>query len=86
MVTTSPFPGMDPFLEDPVEWGGIYTRLMNSISDQLLARVQPNFSVKIEQHVYLLGADETQTRQIVPDLYLVETPLQNAWAGAAAGL
>lgn len=54
MMATAPFPGMDPFLENPAEWGGVYTRLMNSISDQLAALVQPNFLVKIEQHVYLM--------------------------------
>jgi hypothetical protein len=86
MAATSPFPGMDPYVEDPVEWGGMYTRLMNSISDQLLALVQPNFSVKIEQHVYLMGPDETRTRQVVPDVYLVETLPQGAWSGSSVGI
>lgn len=86
MRATSPFPGMDPFLEDPTEWGGVHTRLMNSISDQLAALVQPNFSVKIEQYVYLITADEARSQQIAPDVYLVETLPQTAWPGAALGI
>lgn len=86
MITFSPFPGMDPFLEDPTEWGGVHTRLMNSISDQLAALVQPNFSVKIEQHIYLISPDDARSQQIVPDVYLVETIPQATWAGAAAGI
>lgn len=86
MTATAPFPGMDPFLEDPTEWGGVHTRLMNSISDQIAALVQPNFSVKIEQHVYLMTPDEARTQQIVPDVYLVETLPQAAWPGAAVGI
>ena len=86
MTTSSPFPGMDPFLEDPTEWGGVHLRLINSISDQLAALVQPNFSVKIEQHVYLITPEESRTQQIVPDVYLIETPPQATWAGAAVGI
>jgi len=86
MIISSPFSGMDPYLEDPTEWGGVHTRLINSISDQLAALVQPNFSVKIEQHVYLISPDETRTQQVVPDVYLIETLPQAAWPGAAVGI
>lgn len=55
----SPFPGMDPFLEDSAEWGGVHARLINSISDQLLSLIPNNFSVKIEQRVYLNDIDYT---------------------------
>lgn len=86
MVRTSPFPGMDPFLEDPTEWGGVQTWLLTSIGEQLSRAVSPNFSVKIEQHVYLMSPDEARAQQIVPDVYLVETLPQDAWPGAAAGI
>lgn len=69
MGTSSPFPGMDPFLEDPVEWGGVHTWLLTSIGEQLTRAVAPNFSVKIEQHVYLMAPEETRPRQVVPDVY-----------------
>ena len=48
---SSPFPGMDPFLEEPSLWGSVHTRLMNSTSDQLAELVSPDFYVDIQQHV-----------------------------------
>lgn len=86
MGTTSPFPGMDPFLEDPAEWGGVHTWLLTSIGEQLTRAVAPNFSVKIEQHVSLMTENETRTRQVVPDVYVVETWPQDTWAGTAVGI
>lgn len=69
----SPFPGMDPFLEDTAEWGGVHARLINSISDQLISLIPSNFSVKIDQRLYLIdGSDDSQ--QIVPDVYITRNP------------
>ncbi len=39
----SPFPGMDPFLEEPTRWRSVHTRLINAISDQLAGMVAPRF-------------------------------------------
>lgn len=86
MITSSPFPGMDPFLEDPTEWGGVHTWLLTSIGEQLARAVSPHFSIKIEQHVYLVTPDEARSQQIVPDVYLVEKIPQAAWAGTAVGI
>jgi len=71
--TVSPFPGMDPFLEEPGLWGSVHTRLMNSISDQLADRISPHFYVDIQQHVTVVDPDAPSLRQhIVPDLYVAE--------------
>lgn len=67
----SPFPGMDPFLEDPIEWGGVHSRLINSISDYLADIVSPHFFVKIEERVYIITPDDPDKRPIVPDVYAV---------------
>ncbi|HEX6386709.1 MAG TPA: DUF4058 family protein [Anaerolineae bacterium] len=71
----SPFPGMDPFLEEPTEWSEVHTWLITSISSQLSEVVLPNFLVRIEQRVYLTVPDDVESRQqIVPDVYLVKEP------------
>lgn len=70
-MNKSPFPGMDPFLEESAEWGGVHTRLINSISDQLADLIAPDFSVKIEQRVYIITPDDAQRRSIVPDIYVL---------------
>ncbi len=61
---SSPFPGMDPFLEEPSLWGSVHTRLMNSISDPLAELVSPDFYVDIQQHVTKAEAVITQVRNI----------------------
>ena len=67
----SPFPGMDPFLEDQAEWSSMHTRLITSISDHLADIVSPDFFVKIEQRVYIISPDSLERQPIVPDVYLV---------------
>jgi hypothetical protein len=74
-IDPSPFPGMDPFLEDSAEWPGLHARLIVALSDQLTEAVAPDFVVAIEQRLYILAPDDR--RQIVPDVYLVrETETQ----------
>jgi hypothetical protein len=68
-MKASPYPGMDPFLEDSAEWPGLHARLIVALSDQLAEAVAPDFVVAIEQRVYILAPDDRQ--QIVPDVYLV---------------
>jgi len=72
---SSPFPGMDPYLEEPIRWGGVHSRLINSISDMLTRLVSPKFFVEIEEKVYITGAERDDERWIVPDVYLAAHPL-----------
>lgn len=69
----SPFPGMDPYLEDPIEWSDLHVRLMVAISRQLTAQVAPHFYVRVEQRVSIVGSDDEERRVIVPDVYLAQT-------------
>lgn len=71
----SPFPGMDPFLEDPAVWSSVHVRLINAISDYLSPRVLPHFFVDIQQHVYLVTQDDVPGEPFIPDVYLVRTPV-----------
>lgn len=71
----SPFPGMDPFLEEPAIWSSVHVRLINAISDYLSPRVLPHFFVDIQQHVYLVTPDDRPGEPIIPDVYVVRTPV-----------
>jgi hypothetical protein len=71
---SSPFPGMDPFLEDPAEWPSVHTRLISAISDELAGRLAPNFYVNIEQRVYIITPDDLTNQSIAPDVYVVRNP------------
>jgi len=49
----SPFPGMNPFLEDSDVWQDFHDRFVPSLGDALAALVSPNFIVKLEQHLFI---------------------------------
>jgi hypothetical protein len=48
----SPFPGMDPFLEEPEIWPAVHANLIVSIQDVLVPRLRPHYYVAVEQRVY----------------------------------
>lgn len=76
---SSPFPGMDPYLEHPSLWPDIHNSLITAIRDALSPQVAPRYFVGVERRAYLVKPDD-----IVfvgrPDLSLV--PLQGQPAAA----
>jgi hypothetical protein len=60
------FPGMDPYLEDPLLWPGIHNSLIVYIRDQLQPQLRPRYIAAIEERVFVEGPD----RQIVPDVWI----------------
>lgn len=58
----SPFPGMDPYLEEPSGWPGVHHRLISVLSDALTEQVAPHYTVSIEERVYITD-DEPEARQ-----------------------
>ena len=48
----SPFPGMDPYLEDPAVWPGLHNRLIVYGSDALQPLLLPGYYVEIRERVY----------------------------------
>src|SRR5687768_6784864 len=49
----TPFPGMDPYLEQEGVWNQVHTSLIVSIQQFLAPLVQPNYKVIIEQLTYI---------------------------------
>ncbi len=39
----SPFPGMDPYLEQPAFWSSFYSRLIVAIADVLAPQLRPHY-------------------------------------------
>lgn len=50
---SSPFPGMNPYLESPALWHEFHNRLIVAISDALTPRLQPKYYVAVETRTYL---------------------------------
>jgi Protein of unknown function (DUF4058) len=49
----SPFPGMNPYLEQEEVWQDFHDRLVPAIGDALSPQVSPHFIVKIQEHLYI---------------------------------
>ncbi len=56
----SPFPGMNPYLEQESAWHDFHERLVARTADVLGAQVLPRYFVRIDEHMYIheLGQEE----------------------------
>ena len=63
----SPFPGMDPFLENQL-WRGFHHALISEMHHALMLQVRPRYVVDIEEDVYIAKEDGTPLRVMVPDV------------------
>lgn len=64
------FPGMDPYLEDPLLWPGFHNALVVYIRDQLQPQLRPRYIAAVEDRVFL----EETPRAIIPDVWVRERP------------
>jgi len=69
----SPFPGMDPYLEDPGLWPDVHHGLISEIQARLNSRLRPKYRVRVEERVYISDENDPGRRTIVPDLRIAET-------------
>jgi hypothetical protein len=56
----SPFPGMNPYLEQEDAWHDFHERFIPHAADVIGAQIVPNYIAKIDEHVYIheLTADQ----------------------------
>jgi hypothetical protein len=81
----SPFPGMDPFLEDPRLWESFHNRFIGVLDELLSAHVRPHFYVEEQSSDYIVDLGAQPRPQVKPDVYLVDagrTPSTGATAVA----
>ncbi len=48
----NPFPGMNPYLEQPELWHQVHNRLIVAIADAITPQIAPKYRVSIEERVY----------------------------------
>ena len=70
----SPFPGMDPFLEDPSFWPDFHHDLITEIKAAINRQARPNYFARVEQRVYISDESDPGRRVIVPDVRVIENP------------
>src|SRR2546426_10933170 len=66
----SPFPGMDPYLEDPDIWEDFHANLAGEIQSQLAPRLRPRYIAAITRRVSYeeVAVEETQRHSAKPDV------------------
>jgi hypothetical protein len=76
----SPFPGMDPYLEEAARWPDVHQSLITYIRDALQPQVRPRYHARMGERVYVLQPPHA----MYPDVVLTRRPIREiAPAGIA---
>src|SRR6266481_2634976 len=68
----SPFPGMNPYLEQEDAWHDFHERFIPAAAEEIGRQVRPAYIVKIDQNVYVHELPEGDRRLLGrPDVYLI---------------
>ena len=70
-MAPSPFPGMDPYLEEPRLWESFHNRFIGALDEALSAQVRPDFYVEEQSSVYIVDPGASRP-PVKPDVYLVD--------------
>jgi hypothetical protein len=57
-LMASPFPGMNPYLEQPIFWQEFHSRLIVALADALAPKLLPKYYIGVETRTYLDSSDE----------------------------
>lgn len=68
----SPFPGMDPYIEDPEVWSDFHGGLAEEIRAQLNSQIQPRYVARMTPRVTYDGIEISEKRGIRPDVAVWE--------------
>jgi hypothetical protein len=68
----SPFPGMDPFLENPSYRPDFHSRFINTWCEALADSLPAEFEASIGERVYLVEHDPEARKLIYPDVGILE--------------
>lgn len=74
---SSPFPGMNPYLENPELWSEVHSRLIVAIADFIAPALLPNYYVAIEKRIYLT-APEDNVLIGIPDVSVISPEVKVA--------
>jgi hypothetical protein len=70
---SSPFPGMDPYLERGNVWPDVHSALIVATRDALAPQVAPGYYVAIEERMYIVALDSAEFIGR-PDVAIITAP------------
>src|SRR5258708_2646531 len=83
----SPFPGMNPYLEQNDTWEDLHHMFIAHAASSLSGQVGPHYLVKIEVRIYLHELSEEERRFTGrADLTVTESPVTRVGSGTALGV
>jgi Protein of unknown function (DUF4058) len=83
----SPFPGMDPYIENPDVWSNFHGNFITALQSQLNQRLPPRFFAAGDLHVWGQLADLPSPVLIgAPDTYVTERPIRANGNGQATAM
>lgn len=80
----SPFPGMDPYLENSELWPAVHNRLIVAIADELVEHLSEKYRVEIEKRTYF--GDEDGVLVGIPDVAVATSKASQANTATALAL
>jgi hypothetical protein len=82
----SPFPGMDPYLEDPAVWPDVHHELISAIRFLLNKVIRPRYVARVEERVYMVPEDDpAQEKWQIPDVSVETRPSHPTWSARKSG-
>ncbi|MFN8453872.1 MAG: DUF4058 family protein [Anaerolineae bacterium] len=67
----SPFPGMDPYLEDEEYWPSFHHNLSGAIQAQLIPLLRPKYFADVETTIVYEPVESSGARQMKPDVTIL---------------
>ncbi len=77
----SPFPGMEPYVENPKFWSAVHSRLIVAIADNLVDHLSEKYRVEVEKRVYFSSNEESLLVDI-PDVSVAAKKTNSSSAAA----
>jgi hypothetical protein len=74
----SPFPGMNPWFEEPSLWPGVHGSLIDEIRAVINRLAPDRYFADIEERVYLCTVDDPFERIVVPDVVIRGEPVPSS--------
>lgn len=69
----SPFPGMDPYLENPALWPDFHAGMIVAMRAELNRKLPPGYAARIDRHVWIHEPDANERRLLgKPDVYIAQ--------------
>lgn len=73
-----PFPGMDPYLENPVMWPDLHHSFITYARAALRAVLPPGYIAVVEERVYVIPSRRNAERSLVPDVFVRPRPTKRS--------